>query len=226
MGHFGRLLVFAIGAAACNALTGADALDDPSANGSSSGATSSGSAGAPDGFGSPPGRDVPVTSGTDGGTSQDSAARADAAVDASPEDTPVVQETFGSAGACTGIKTTNGALTTYEPNGRTGGACTICAVVAGGMFLEVTATMPVSDSASVEAYARQVTGHTTPSTASVRLVVEGTSSSSQSIGAAWTRVKGSSVSVKKGAVIVAQAGVANAAIGDCVVIDDLRVTLK
>ena len=138
----------------------------------------------------------------------------------------MIEETFSSSGACTGATTTNGATATYDPDGRTGGACKLCAASSGEAYLELSGTAPKQGQATFEVHARRVPGASTPASATVQVAVGGTKiTSSNGISETWKRVGGPSLTVQSGAAVVFRVGMKEAASGDCVVLDDARVAL-
>lgn len=214
----------------CNALTGADTLviDERESDLSSSGHTPAG----PDG--ELTGGSTTTTSSSSGSTgnsassSSSGGAPPDAGSDAPPSPPSsgtVIDETFASTGACNGVTVTNGAMTTYVPEGRNdAGACRICATVAGEMYIELSGSAAKQGQATFEAYARRVPGAATPTSATIQLRIDGSSvSSSNGIGETWVRLGGGSITVDSGASVLLRVGVPNATGGECLLIDDARV---
>lgn len=229
------------GALACNALTGADALsvDDrsgavPNSNGNSGrersddatlDASSSGALGGTASSSSSSSTSSSSSSSGEPGEPGEPGKPSDPSTPAPPAGA-IIHETFASAGACTGVSVTNGATKTFDESGRTGGACKLCATAAGGMFAELSGTATQPGQATFEAYARRVPGAATPANANIELRVGGASiSSSNGLGDAWGRLGGGSISVQPGSTVMVRVGLADAATGDCLLLDDVSVAV-
>lgn len=230
VGFLGRTLscgtIAATCALACNALTGADTLavgDRESAMSSSSG-------------GDPALKGPDASSGTSKDASSSSSSSASSS-SGEPGDLPetgppppppgaIINETFASEDACIGLTVTNGATKAFDANGRSGGACKVCAVAAGDMFAELSATATKQGQATFEAYARRVPGVMEPTSATIQFNVGGASvSSSNAVGDAWGRLGGGSISVQNGSVLVVRVGLPKASEGDCLLLDDVTVAV-
>ena len=212
-------------AAGCNALTGADAFvlddgEDALFSGASGGAPANG-------------EERQLESASSGSVGDSSPASSSGGAPEAGTDAPalpagaIIDETFPDDGACTGLAVTNGASKAYDANGRSSGACKVCAVSAGAMFVELSGTATRAGQATFDAYARRVPGASTPTSASIQLRAAGGSiaSSANLAEDAWTRLGGGSITVQDGTAVLLRIGLSNAAAGECLLIDDARVAV-
>jgi hypothetical protein len=138
-----------------------------------------------------------------------------------------LDEGFEDAIACLGWSAVGPATRQPHTDGHDAvGSCQLCATAAGNVFLEKTVTAPQAARYELATWAKRPSG-ATPEAFTARFISNAsTISGGTSLSSSWTEVRSLKIPLSKDAPITVQVGIEAAAVGDCILVDDVTLTIN
>lgn len=144
-----------------------------------------------------------------------------------PSSNLLINETFPNEDACEGWTEENTSAHQFRPDlGHDAkGACQVCGG-GGDFFLTKTVTAPKAGKLSAQMFVRAGEGAPVSSATIALATPNGNVSSSKNVGADFALFTSGNAAVKEGAAVTVKIGLSSGTAGQCLVFDDVQVSVN